>query len=34
MVKGPEACGYETGCWNSALIQDLIWREFAKQAAA
>ena len=25
---GPEAAGYDTGCWNSALIQDLIWREF------
>ena len=24
---GPEAAGYDTGCWNSALIQDLIWRE-------
>ena len=27
---GPEAAGYETGCWNSALIQDLIWREFGR----
>jgi transposase len=25
---GPEAAGYATGCWNSALIQDLIAREF------
>lgn len=30
ILKGPEACGYETGCWNSALIQDLIRREFGK----
>lgn len=27
---GPEAAGYDTGCWNSALIQDLIWREFGQ----
>jgi transposase len=27
---GPEAAGYDTGCWNSALIQDLIWREFGR----
>jgi transposase len=27
---GPEAAGYDTGCWNSALIQDLIWREFRR----
>ncbi len=25
---GPEAAGYRTGCWNSALIQALIQREF------
>jgi transposase len=25
---GPEAAGYATGCWNTALIQDLIVREF------
>jgi len=25
---GPEAAGYATGCWNSAIIQDLIQREF------
>jgi transposase len=25
---GPEAAGYATGCWNSALIQALIQREF------
>ena len=25
---GPEAAGYGTGCWNSALVQDLIQREF------
>ncbi len=27
---GPEAAGYDTGCWNSALIQDLIVREFGR----
>lgn len=27
---GPEAAGYDTGCWNTALIQDLIWREFRR----
>ncbi len=26
---GPQAAGYATGCWNSALIQTLIWREYA-----
>jgi transposase len=25
---GPEAAGYRTGCWNSAVIQGLIQREF------
>jgi transposase len=30
VLSGPEACGYETGCWNSALIQDLVKREFGK----
>jgi transposase len=25
---GPEACGYECGCWTSVLIQDLIDRKF------
>ncbi len=25
---GPEACGYECGCWSSMLIQDLIDRKF------
>jgi transposase len=25
---GPEACGYECGCWSSVLIQDLIDRKF------
>jgi transposase len=25
---GPEACGYECGCWSSVLIQDLIERKF------
>jgi transposase len=28
VAAGPEAAGYATGCWNSALIQDLIQREF------
>jgi transposase len=27
---GPEAAGYDTGCWNSAVIQDLIWCEFGR----
>lgn len=31
IVKGPEAAGYETGCWNGALVQDLILREFGKR---
>lgn len=25
---GPEAAGYQTGCWSSALLQDLIQRAF------
>jgi transposase len=25
---GPEACGYECGCWSSVLIQDLIDQKF------
>ncbi len=28
ITAGPEAAGYPTGCWNTALIQDLIQREF------
>jgi transposase len=28
VAAGPEAAGYATGCWNSAVIQDLIQREF------
>jgi transposase len=28
VVAGPEAAGYATGCWNSAIVQDLIEREF------
>ena len=28
VLAGPEAAGYATGCWNSAVIQDLIQREF------
>ena len=27
---GPEAAGYATGCWNAALVQKLIEREFGK----
>jgi len=30
VVAGPQAAGYDTGCWNSALIQDLIQREFGR----
>jgi transposase len=26
--NGPEAAGYDQGCWTTAVIQDLIWREF------
>ena len=29
VAAGPEAAGYATGCWNSAIVQDLIEREFA-----
>jgi transposase len=29
VAAGPEAAGYATGCWNSAIVQDLIAREFA-----
>ncbi len=28
ITAGPEAAGYPTGCWNAALVQDLIEREF------
>lgn len=28
VAAGPEAAGYSTGCWYSALLQALIWREF------
>ncbi len=28
ITAGPEAAGYPTGCWNSALVQDLIERDF------
>ncbi len=28
VTAGPEAAGYQTGCWTSALLQDLIHREF------
>jgi transposase len=30
ITAGPEAAGYPTGCWNSALVQDLIQREFQR----
>lgn len=30
LSAGPEAAGYPTGCWNTALIQDLIRREFQR----
>lgn len=30
LKAGPEAAGYPTGCWNTALIQDLIQREFQR----
>jgi transposase len=28
VAAGPEAAGYATGCWNSAIVQALIEREF------
>ena len=28
VAAGPEAAGYATGCWHSALLQALIYREF------
>jgi transposase len=28
VTAGPQAAGYRTGCWHSALLQALIWREF------
>jgi transposase len=28
ITAGPEAAGYPTGCWNAALVQDWIDREF------
>jgi len=28
IAAGPEAAGYPTGSWHSALVQALIWREF------
>jgi transposase len=28
IAAGPEAAGYRRGCWHTALIQALIWREF------
>jgi transposase len=28
VTAGPEAAGYECGCWTTGLIQDLIWQRF------
>jgi transposase len=28
VTAGPEAVGYECGCWTTGLIQDLIWQRF------
>jgi transposase len=28
VTAGPEAAGYECGCWTTGLIQDLIWKRF------
>jgi len=28
ITAGPEAAGYQTGCWSSVLIQDLIYQKF------
>jgi hypothetical protein len=33
VLAGPQAAGYDTGCWNSAVIQDLIQREFGRTYA-
>src|SRR5439155_5577930 len=30
LLAGPESAGYATGCWNSAVIQDLIQRAFGR----
>ncbi len=30
VIAGPEAAGYQTGCWTSTLLQDLIHREFGQ----
>lgn len=30
LLAGPELAGYPTGCWNTALIQHLIEREFGR----
>ncbi len=30
VAAGPEATGYQTGCWTSAVLQDLIHREFGQ----
>lgn len=33
VIAGPEACGYPSGRWTSALIQDLIFRQWGKEYA-
>lgn len=30
LIAGPQACGYPTGSWNSALIADLIYHQFGR----
>lgn len=30
LIAGPQACDYPTGSWNSALIADLIYRQFGR----
>ena len=30
LIEGPQACGYPTGSWNSALVADLIYRQFGR----
>jgi transposase len=27
---GPQVAGFRSACWNSVMIQELIWREFGK----
>lgn len=33
VISGPEACGYRSGRWTSALIQDFIFRQWGKEYA-